>query len=168
MTLATAIACSIMSSTLNSDSYSLSGVVFGSDSKPLEHNHIQRFLAKSKKLRGKPKMIFIQACQGESPGTKAMEDRLPDIATDDDRISEYTDFYLSCASVAGDRSYRDIFTGTHSIFHSWTGGGGVVYVDSWLLCTSNTICSCMSASKSLSIIPPLDLPYMTLNDLLSH
>ena len=100
------------------------GVVFGSDSKPLEHNHIQRFLAKSEKLRGKPKMIFFQACQGESLGAKAMEDKLPDIATDDDRISEYTDFYLSCASVAGDRSYRDIFTGTHSTFHSGTWGGG--------------------------------------------
>lgn len=40
-----------------------------------------------------------------------MIDRLSDVTTDDDKISEYTDFYLSCASVAGDRSYRDIFTG---------------------------------------------------------
>ena len=87
--------------------------IFGSDSKPLEHNQIQRFLAKSEKLRGKPKLIFIQACQGENPGTEAVNDRLPDVATDDDRISEYTDFYLSCASVAGDRSYRDIYTGKH-------------------------------------------------------
>ena len=40
-----------------------------------------------------------------------MSDRLKDIGSDDDSISEYTDFYLSCASVDGDRSYRDIYTG---------------------------------------------------------
>ena len=89
----------------------LLGEIYGSDSKPLEHNRIQRYLAKSEKLRGKPKLIFIQACQGKNPGTEAMNDRIQDVAADDNRISEYTDFYLSCASVAGDRSYRDIFTG---------------------------------------------------------
>ena len=56
-------------------------------------------------------MLFIQACQGENPGAEALNDRIPDVDADDDRISEYTDFYLSCASVAGDRSYRDIVTG---------------------------------------------------------
>ena len=85
--------------------------IFGSDSKCLKHNDIQKFLAKSERLRGKPKLLFIQACQGVSPGAEAVADRLSDVATDDDRISEYTDFYLSCASVAGDRSYRDILTG---------------------------------------------------------
>ena len=87
--------------------------IYGSDSKPLEHNQIQKFLAKSEILRGKPKLIFIQACQGINPGAEALNDKIPDVAADDDRISEYTDFYLSCASVAGDRSYRDIFTGEH-------------------------------------------------------
>ena len=85
--------------------------IFGSDNKPLKHNDILKFLAKSERLRAKPKLLFIQACQGGNPGAEAVIDRLSDVATDDDRISEYTDFYLSCASVAGDRSYRDILTG---------------------------------------------------------
>lgn len=52
-----------------------------------------------------------QACQGSSPGAEVLADRLKEIDSDDDSISEYTDFYLSCASVHGDRSYRDIYTG---------------------------------------------------------
>ena len=85
--------------------------IFGSDNKRLKHNDILKFLAKSERLRAKPKLLFIQACQGGNPGAEAVIDRLSDVTTDDDKISEYTDFYLSCASVAGDRSYRDIFTG---------------------------------------------------------
>lgn len=92
-------------------SHGREGEVFGSDSRPLEHSWIQRFLAKSEILRSRPKMLFIQACQGSSPGGEVLADRLKDIDSDDDTISEYTDFYLSCASVHGDRSYRDIYTG---------------------------------------------------------
>ena len=53
----------------------------------------------------------MQACQHSNSGSDALADRLNEIDSDDDRISEYTDFYLSCASVYGSHSYRDSNTG---------------------------------------------------------
>ena len=41
-------------------SHGREGEVFGSDSKPLEHTWIQRYLAKSDILRSRPKLLFIQ------------------------------------------------------------------------------------------------------------
>ena len=96
-------------------SHGLEGVVYGSDSQPLEYREIQTYLAKSEILRSRPKMFFVQACLGENKGPLPIEDRLKNIETDDDRISELTDFYLSHASVDGDRSYRDIYTGEYAI-----------------------------------------------------
>ena len=89
------------------------GKVFGSDSLPLEYTKMQTYLAKSEKLCGKPKIFFIQACQGKSNGPLPVVDRKGEIASDDDRISEYTDFYLSYASVEGDKCYRDTCTGKY-------------------------------------------------------
>ena len=98
-------------------SHGVEGEVIGSDSKPLKYTAIMKYLAKSDTLRSQPKMLFIQACQGESDGSVPLEDRLK---SDDGQISEYTDFYLSCASVEGDKSYRDIYNG--------------IYVYVWTLC----------------------------------
>ena len=54
----------------------------------------------------------MQAGQGISPGAKVLADRLNrQIDSDDDKISECTDFYLSCTSVHGNCSYRDIYLG---------------------------------------------------------
>ena len=92
-------------------SHGKEGEVFGSDSRPLEYTRMQRYLGASKILRSKPKVLVIQACQGSRQGSKAIEDYLPDVGADGGMISEYSDFYLCCASVDGDRSYRDIFTG---------------------------------------------------------
>ena len=41
-------------------SHGREGEVFGSDSRPLEHTWIQRYLAKSDILRSRPKLLFIQ------------------------------------------------------------------------------------------------------------
>ena len=87
------------------------GQVFGSDSLPLKYTEMQTYLAKSETLRGRPKVFFIQACQGKSKGPLPVVDQNREIASDDDRISEYTDFYLSYASVEGDKCYRDIYIG---------------------------------------------------------
>ena len=54
----------------------------------------------------------MQAGQGSSPGAEPLADRLNrEIDSNDDKISECTDFYLSCTSVYGNRSYRDIYLG---------------------------------------------------------
>ena len=91
------------------------GIVYGSDSKPLEYARIQMYLARCKSLCGKPKMLFLQACSGSRLGSLPIEDYLQNVGADGDTgtitISEYTDFYLSYASVGGDMSYRDTLTG---------------------------------------------------------
>ena len=94
-------------------SHGKEGEIYGSDSKPLRYTDMQRFLGASKILCGKPKILIIQACQGIRVGSKPIKDLmyLNDVGADGDTISEFTDFYLSCASVNGDRSYRDIYRG---------------------------------------------------------
>lgn len=96
--------CSILS-------HGKEGEVYGSDSQPLEYTKIQRFLARSKVLASRPKLLFIQACQGVKTFL-GVQDHLKEIDADDDKISVYTDFYLSVASVDGVKSFRDRKTGT--------------------------------------------------------
>ena len=48
------------------------GVVFGSDSEPVELENVEKWAGKSKTLRDKPKIFFIQARQGTEPGTEAV------------------------------------------------------------------------------------------------
>ena len=95
--------CSILS-------HGKEGEVYGSDSQPLEYTKIQRFLARSKILASRPKMLFIQACQGIKTFI-GVQDHLKEIDADDDKISVYTDFYLSVASVDGVKSFRNRATG---------------------------------------------------------
>ena len=97
-------------------SHGNTGEVFGSDSESVEYRVIKEYISKSDILRSRPKLFFIQACQGKKQGRQRLEDRLQ---KDDGDISEYSDFYMSCATLDGDQSYRDIYTGT--IF--------------WLICT---------------------------------
>ena len=110
-------------------SHGKEGEVYGSDSKPLEYTRIQRYLAKSKILASRPKVLFIQACQG-SEAAEGVMDYIKDIDADDDMISEYTDFYLSCASVDGYKAFRSPSTGMHHI-----------------VCVYVCVCVCMCACE---------------------
>ena len=101
--------CSILS-------HGKEGEVYGSDSQPLEYTKIQRFLARSKILASRPKMLFIQACQGVKAFI-GVQDHLKEIDADDDKISVYTDFYLSVASVDGVKSFRNRATGMSNTMH---------------------------------------------------
>ena len=92
-------------------------VVYGSDSTSLKYIQMQTELGKSEILRSKPKILIIQACQGSRKGSKALQENPRNVCSDGDTcstISEYTDFYLSYASVHGDCSYRDIDKGNKS------------------------------------------------------
>ena len=91
-------------------SHGKEGEVYGSDSQPLEYTKIQRFLARSSILASRPKMLFIQACQGVKTFLGVV-DHLKEIDADDEKISVYTDFYLSVASVDGVKSFRDAKSG---------------------------------------------------------
>ena len=82
-------------------SHGKEGEVYGSDSKPLEYTRIQRYLAKSKILASRPKVLFIQACQG-SEAAEGLMDYIKDIDADDDMISEYTDCLLYTSDAADD------------------------------------------------------------------
>ena len=83
------------------------GNMVSSDSQYVKYNDIMKSLSRSSTLRGKPKLLFIQACQGDDCGPKLLEDRVKS----DGQISQFTDFYLSCATVDGEKAYRDIYRG---------------------------------------------------------
>lgn len=95
-------------------SHGVQGGVIGSDSQPVTHSKIMKALSSSETLLGRPKMLFIQTCQGSDHGPDPLKDRLK---SDDGQISQYTDFYLSCAAVDGDKSYRDIYRGMICFVH---------------------------------------------------
>ena len=90
--------------------HGLEGLVFGTDSQPLPHNEIQKLLATSEILRSKPKLLFIQACQGEK-SIRYSPAILANVSVDGEYISLYTDFYLSCASVYGFEALRNAVKG---------------------------------------------------------
>ena len=78
------------------------GVVFGSDSEPVKLDNVEKWAGKSKTLRDKPKIFFIQACQGTELGTEAA----PTVKSDGDSTSERAHIYTCKASVIGDKAYR--------------------------------------------------------------
>ena len=102
--------------------HGLEGVVFGTDSEALPHNKIQESLATSKILRSKPKLLFIQACQGETSllHSPAIQD-LGNVSVDGDYISLFTDFYLACASVYGFVAMRNTINGEFLPSLCWEG-----------------------------------------------
>ena len=82
------------------------GVVYGSDSKPVEIKKIEALLVNNTKFKSLPKMLFIQACQGQGHGIE-----LP-VRPDSGPAEERIDLYTCLASVPGDKSYRDINRGS--------------------------------------------------------
>lgn len=86
------------------------GVVFGSDSKEVTREDIERGTGKSKTLKGRPKIFFIQACQGSGAGTAPVTRIVSDGSglsrTSANTTSERAHIYTCLASVIGDRAYR--------------------------------------------------------------
>ena len=82
-------------------SHGKEGAVYGSDSEPVEIKEIERLLVKNKTFKSKPKIFFIQACQGTSYGAEVQ------VTADSGPAAERTDLYTCLASVPGDKSYRD-------------------------------------------------------------
>ena len=84
------------------------GVIMSSDSYSIEREELEKMVGKSEILKGKPKIFFIQACQGIGYGTAPIER----VSSDSDTTSQRAHFYLCFATVHGDKSYRDKFTGS--------------------------------------------------------
>ena len=76
------------------------GLVYGSDSQPVLHNEIQEQLGASDILFEKPKLLFIEACQGSRSLSLAIRPKVG-VDGEEEFITHYTDFYLSCATVYG-------------------------------------------------------------------
>ena len=94
-------------------SHGAEGVVYGTDKETFDLENIYHYLGECKHLTGKPKMIFIQACQGsaiaEHDGPEAPP---PPPVTDDGpgkgRVATRTaDFLLSYAAFYGQMSFRE-------------------------------------------------------------
>lgn len=102
--------------------------IYSSDSKEVQIKDLERRLGGSETLRSKPKLFFIQACQGKGKGTKPVQ---CDLQADGDKMTTgRADIYIAYATVSGDMCYRHTQTGSWFI--------GVVCKT---LCLEATCCS---------------------------
>ena len=85
------------------------GVVYGTDGKTFDLQNIYHYLGECEHLKGKPKMIFIQACQGSATAEH-------NHVEDDGYAKKTADFLLSYAAFYGQKSFR------------WTEGNGSWYM----------------------------------------
>ena len=91
-------------------SHGKEGEIVASDSKNIPIKRIERLAGESKKLSSKPKIFFIQACQG-STMAEAIQD--PFVREDGDGYrAKRSDIYIFYASVSGETAYRNEVTGT--------------------------------------------------------
>eukprot|EP00731_Ephydatia_muelleri_P005486 Em0002g1662a len=99
-------------------SHGTEGVVNGTDGKEFDLKNIYNYLGPCKHLSGKPKMAFIQACQGENIAEHDVTQ--PPSVEDDGGHSGLTtrasDFLLSYAAFYGQTSFR------------WMNGKGSWYI----------------------------------------
>ena len=91
------------------------GKVYGTDKETFDLQNIYHYLGECKHLTGKPKMVFIQACQGDDIAEH--DGSVEDDGPGKGRIGTKTaDFLLSFAAFYGQRSFR------------WTEGDGSWYM----------------------------------------
>ncbi|KAJ9587801.1 hypothetical protein L9F63_018758, partial [Diploptera punctata] len=91
-------------------SHGVKGEVYGSNSVPVSEEDLKEVIRNNRKLRGKPKILIIQACQG-----KAHQDVLShdDISSDGPEIRGVSaDFITFWSTVPGYASFRHEIQGT--------------------------------------------------------
>lgn len=85
------------------------GSIIGKDSISVKRESIERAVGESKTLNGRPKIFFIQACQGDDPGTEPV---LTVHADGGKTTSKRAHIYVCSATTFGDKAYRDEFLGS--------------------------------------------------------
>ncbi len=80
--------------------------IFASDDKSITTEEIEREIGKSKTLQSIPKLFFVQACRGTSPGAEIQSDNEYHPATN------RSDFCYTFSTSPGDLSYRNTVKGT--------------------------------------------------------
>ena len=83
--------------------------IFSCDSKEIPIEYFETSLGDSKKLGRKPKIFFIQACEGVNFGSRIVEIPREENSLKPDGDIETTnraDIYKSCATVSGNQAYR--------------------------------------------------------------
>ena len=99
-------------------SHGTEGVVNGTDGKEFDLKNIYNYLGPCKHYAGKPKMAFIQACQGENIAEHDGA-QLPSVEHDGGHsglTTKASDFLVSYAAFYGQKSFR------------WTEGKGTWYI----------------------------------------
>ncbi|PSN40162.1 hypothetical protein C0J52_14092 [Blattella germanica] len=87
-------------------SHGAEGVVYGSNSVPVSEAELQEVMQRDVKLRGKPKILIIQACQGKA------HQEAEDIAEDGPSRGKSSDFLKYWSTVPGFASFRHEIQGT--------------------------------------------------------
>ena len=91
-------------------SHGAKGVVYGTDRCEFDLDNIYNYLGECEDLKGKPKMVFIQACQGSATADHDGPEAPPPPPVEDDGESLITtktaDFLLSYAAFYGQKSFR--------------------------------------------------------------
>ena len=94
-------------------SHGAEGVVHGTDGKTFDLDHIYQYLGECGHLKGKPKMVFIQACQGSAIAEHDGSEAPPPPPVEDDghvkglSTTKTADFLLSYAAFYGQKSFRE-------------------------------------------------------------
>ena len=92
------------------------GKVYGTDKSEFDVDNIYNYLGECKHLTGKPKMVFIQACQGNAIAEHDGPEAPPPPPVEDDGgnliTTKTADFLVSFAAFYGQKSFRWTENGT--------------------------------------------------------
>ena len=85
--------------------------IFSSDSKKIQIQYLEKSVGASKRLLGRPKIFFIQACQGEEFGCGIVEAEVgvkKSLGSHGNvHTTDRSDIYISYATVQGNLAIRD-------------------------------------------------------------